>query len=378
MSGVFTSSSPTLIRPNKTTGHVVSALAHALGAPKGHLDQTTFLAFEDALARSERTFCPRIRWCPQCMSDWSTSGREAYFLLIWQLQVVTHCVHHNVALRDTCAACGSNQNGLGMRRDLSTCARCGASLGVLAKAAEPTREAGELLEVVGYFASRLGYRFPRDAVQRLLLHLLDSAWETHEEDFLYRKMGRDRLLHLLSSKQRITLKTALSISHSLDIPLLMLLLGDIRPLTARLPGIAAAPCAPTSTHVRQRIADPSATRRTIVTAIKNVSYSTPLRVLAERVGVSVGALRYRFPDLIEQWVTLFRASCRKRRSAILARCRKVVCRRIRDLQATSPATISGRSLYSQLREETALPEDVLKHEIRRQLSLMARKRSPSC
>ncbi|MBX3727273.1 MAG: TniQ family protein [Xanthomonadales bacterium] len=373
MGGIFTSSSSRFVRPNQTTEYLVRALAHALGVADGHLDQTTFLAFHGALARSERTFAKTLRWCPDCMGL-GASGKPPYFRLVWQLQPVVHCTRHGALLRDACASCGAQQDGVRPRRDLSACVRCSASLSLGSKPASPSREGPELQSVIQYCAEHPGFRFPASGVHRFLEALLDAAWETGKEERLYRMVGRDQLLSLLCRNHPITLKTALSISHALDYPLLGVLKGEIAPYTSSLPGILASPSSAGKALERRRIDDPLAMRRRIARAMGTVSYATPLRALATSLDVSVGALRYRFPDLVEEWVLRFKVSCRQHRRSILSRCREVVRRGIEDLRSACPVALSGRALFRRLRAETGLPEDVLKHEIRRQLDHTAKPR----
>lgn len=374
MTGIFTSSSSRFVRPNQTTEYLVGALAHALGVPEGHLDQTTFLALHGVLARSERTFAKSLRWCPDCMGAGASESTPPYFRLVWQLQPVVHCMRHSTLLRDACASCGGQQDGVRPRRDLSACVRCSAPLSLGSRSASPSREGPELQSVIQYCAEHPGLRFPATGVHRFLEALLDSAWATGEEEQLYRKIGRDQLLSLLSRNHPITLKTALSISHALDYPLLGVLKGEIAPHTFPLPGILASPSSAGTPPERRRIDDPLAMRRRIARAMCTVSYATPLRTLATSLDVSVGALRYRFPDLVEEWVARFKASCRQHRRSILSRCREVVSRAIADLRSVCPVGLSGRAVFRRLRAETGLPEDVLKQEIRRQLDHTANPR----
>lgn len=366
-SGIFTSSSSKFVRPNQTTEFLVVALAHALGLPKGQLDQTTFLAFFGALARPERTFSKSLRWCPECMQGGESPATQPYFRLIWQLQPIMHCTLHNSLLRDSCASCGGHQDSFRPRQDLSSCVRCNAPLALGSKLTSPSREGPELRSVIRFCAEHPGYRFPPMGVHRFLEALLDAAWEREEEECLYQKIGRDYLLRLLSPNHPITLKTALSISHALDYPLLAVLMGEQAPHTSALPGITSSPSHSVPRPERGRIDNPSAMRRKIVHALDAISYLTPLRTLAAGLDVSVGALRYRFPDLIEKWVERFKECCWEHRRSVLSRCREAVRAGIADLRSVGPSAVSGRALFRRLRSETGLPEDVLKQEIRRQL-----------
>lgn len=68
-------------------------------------------------------------WCPECMAEDLSSGREPNFKLVWSAGCVTHCLHHGVALVDRCRVCKSDLRVLSEALAFGKCGDCGSSLG---------------------------------------------------------------------------------------------------------------------------------------------------------------------------------------------------------------------------------------------------------
>lgn len=68
-------------------------------------------------------------WCPVCLETWRLSGQVIYEPLLWQLQVVTHCPVHSVALRSVCPKCGLSMPVLASQTLPGQCSKCQAWLG---------------------------------------------------------------------------------------------------------------------------------------------------------------------------------------------------------------------------------------------------------
>lgn len=68
-------------------------------------------------------------WCPECIADDLSAGREPNFKLLWSSVSVTHCHHHGVALVDRCNSCHADMRVLSETSAFGRCGHCGLSLG---------------------------------------------------------------------------------------------------------------------------------------------------------------------------------------------------------------------------------------------------------
>lgn len=68
-------------------------------------------------------------WCPECVADDLSAGREPNFKLLWSSVCVTHCHQHGVALVDRCKSCHADLRVLSETSAFGRCSDCGLSLG---------------------------------------------------------------------------------------------------------------------------------------------------------------------------------------------------------------------------------------------------------
>ncbi len=78
-------------------------------------------------------------WCPLCYHEWRQAGQRVYTPLLWALQAITVCPHHNQPLHVRCPnqACQASVPFLAARNEIGYCPRCHCWLG----SASPTPDA---------------------------------------------------------------------------------------------------------------------------------------------------------------------------------------------------------------------------------------------
>lgn len=70
-------------------------------------------------------------WCPLCYHEWRQAGQRIYTPLLWALQAITVCPHHNQPLHVRCPdqACQASVPFLALRNEIGYCPRCHGWLG---------------------------------------------------------------------------------------------------------------------------------------------------------------------------------------------------------------------------------------------------------
>jgi uncharacterized protein YneF (UPF0154 family) len=75
------------------------------------------------LQRSKRA------WCPACFNEWARDEGIIYEPLLWAIEVVTVCAHHQQPLSNRCAHCGQQQLPLTPKTHPGYCSKCQSWLG---------------------------------------------------------------------------------------------------------------------------------------------------------------------------------------------------------------------------------------------------------
>jgi TniQ len=97
----------------------------------------TMLPFAEVL--SYRGLIRRKRaWCPMCYEEWRETGRVIYDPLLWALESIEICPHHDRRLEQHCPnpACGATQFQLTPRGQPGYCVWCNRWLGKLERSVE--------------------------------------------------------------------------------------------------------------------------------------------------------------------------------------------------------------------------------------------------
>lgn len=204
--------------------------------------------------------------------------------------------------------------------------------------------------------------FPAGAVNWYVDRVFEDAWASEREVNLWAKLPRDECLRYSAPGEPITLPVARRIAHRLEVPLLELLHSD-RPAVQSF-GFASEAQLPGSMQGRHR---PKAIDRVRLAKQLQAILADPLDlaslpVVAKRLSVSVGAIRYHCPQLAASLVQrreLFRR-------ADAARKRSEARRAVRCALAAWPRTeraMAKKALLRELSSETELPKNLLRVEI---------------
>ncbi len=91
---------------------------------------TSLLSMQGWRLKFNNIFHFSQRWCPGCYSDWRHSGKPIYQPLLWALEPVTVCPHHQRYLQLRCHYCNGLQPFLILDKiQVGCCCMCGAWLG---------------------------------------------------------------------------------------------------------------------------------------------------------------------------------------------------------------------------------------------------------
>lgn len=361
-----------LIRPNRTSERVARSLAEATGRSESGLESATFISLIDALDRAQGTYSPHLRWCTECFRESAAAASPTYFRLVWQLTCVECCDVHGLVLRDRCPSCGSFQGGFGVRSELHFCARCGANLYSAPTMSDVRKNqfapVGDLVE---HIATHPGTRFPRSAISRVIEQLLHEAWEIEAEAELFRLLPRDECVRFANPSEPITLLSAMRIAYWLHLPISQLLLGQLDG-TSRSLLLSAKERLPRqiSHGSRKRIRAPDDFADRLEARIdgSNGEVVPSLRELARDFGVSVGGLRYRYPELLERAASAVRNYRAEMRKAMDQEIRNCVSESVLRSAANGGACLSRKALLRQIRAKSDLPKNRVRHAIAEELS----------
>ena len=361
-----------LIRPNRTTERIARSLAEATGRSESGLEPASFISLVDALDRAQATYSPRLRWCTECFRESAAAASPTYFRLAWQLTCVECCELHGLVLRDRCATCGGFQGGFGMRSELHFCARCGANLYSAPTMSDVRKNqfapVGDLIE---HIATHPGTRFPRSGVSRVIAQLLHEAWEIEAEAELFRLLPRDECVRFANPSEPITLLSAMRIAYWLHLPVSQLLLGRLDG-TSRSLLISANQRLPRqiSHGTRKRICAPEDFDGQINARIDGMSGQMvpSLRQLAREFGVSVGGLRYRYPELLGRAANAFRTYRIEQREAVDQQIRDCVANSVLGPTANGETRLSRKALLREIRAKSGLPKNRVRRAIAEELS----------
>lgn len=356
------------VRPNNATKQLVEIIADATGTM--NLRCGTFLALQEALDRSMRTFVSRVRWCPACMSEFETLGDPGYFKLLWQLQAISHCPTHGLPLRNKCAACGSYQSGMSARGDCTACIRCGNPLsngyGMERRVDSWEANGADLIDLVESIASDVALGYPVGGVRNVLTTIFYKAWADEHESRFWELIPRDECIGIVTGDQPVTLNTARRVAYRLGMRLSDLLAGTVS-MTSEVLDPAWTAVLPEEMHPqkRRRSRDKIKVLEKLRILLSQDEYKNcppALVVVAAHIGVSVGYLHYHFPtvakEVLEQHKVWEENELRRKRlqarSAALA---------FLNEEKYAFEQMSRKNALRVLRAETGLPKNVLREEI---------------
>ena len=355
------------VRPNNTTIETVRILEHVTG--NQFLRSSTFLILLKALDRSSGVYSSYLRWCPACMGEFEAQDDEGYFKLIWQLKAIVHCPIHGALLLDKCPNCGNHQGTFRIRSPSVRCQKCGKSLSEGINNGNLSNswvvEAPDLTELVDLISRNSDLEFPEDGVRKVVSHLFDRAWHNQEEKELWEIIPRDECISIDTGHKPITLTIARRIAYRLGIKLTDLLSGTIDMFGPQLdPSWSNSLPLEIKPKKRRKLHNREQLHESIVKILDEAKAHNPppLRVVAEKIGVSTDCIRYQFPAVAQKIVEKHKhwreaEQVRKRRQA-----RAEAFRYFTD-KSSGGIGRSRKSAYKKIREETGLPKFLLKSEI---------------
>lgn len=99
------------------------------------MESLTLRPFKDVLP-AQGLLRDRLRWCPECYSEWLSEGKPVYSPLIWHLKAVRICPVHKKLLCDWCPSCCGIIPVIPRRLFNGSCPYCETSLGLRSKQQE--------------------------------------------------------------------------------------------------------------------------------------------------------------------------------------------------------------------------------------------------
>lgn len=259
-----------------------------------------------------------------------------------------------------------------MRSELHLCARCGANLYSPPTISEVKKNlfapVGDLVE---HIATHPGVRFPRSGVSRVIEQLLHDAWEIEAEAELFRLLPRDECVRFANASEPITLLSVMRIAFWLHLPVSQLLLGRLGG-TSRSLLLSASERLPRhiSHGPRKRICAPDDIAGQLNDRIDSSGgQGVPsLRQLARELGVSVGGLRYRYPELLDRAVIASRTHRAGQREAVDRQIHDYVADSVSRSASNVGASLSRKALLREIRAKSGLPKNRVRRAIAEEVS----------
>lgn len=247
---------------------------------------------------------------------------------------------------------------------IDLCEQCGNRLD---QVSQPTRKveecAPDLVHLVRAVASEPPAGFPASGSSAVVRTLLDSLKESgacpdhfaHVEVLEISRYAGNRLMSLPMARR---------VAFQLSITLAELFSGDVRGINHVFGFCLLNPLpeslAPSS---RLHLAGEPEMYRALLTVIEQSPLAPSLRQVARQLGVSVGALRYRFPNEAKQIVRAWDRRAQAAAKRQLAKVRNAVWRCIDGWETQGRGPLTKKGVLRVLRTTTDLPKEPLRKEI---------------
>lgn len=219
------------------TGIMASDLADALQylTLKDNLRFLTLVPLAEVLPYNG-LLRPDRAWCPACYETWREKKQIVFEPLLWSIECVKVCLHHQCQLIFECPHCCQNNAPLAWRSRPGYCSRCNGWLGsstTLRGESDPAwskddwdwftwaaNAVGELLAEV----PQLAISFSRDNISRNLRLLVEHLCEGNVADFArHLQMPRNTVWLWCQGKNLPKLSALLRVCYYLRLPLKSLL-----------------------------------------------------------------------------------------------------------------------------------------------------------
>lgn len=290
-----------MVRPTTTSKDIIAMFKHY--TQRDDLRCTTFLALSQLKYRSCTFFSNSIRWCPCCLESDVEKGQAPYLRLVWFLNDVDYCHHHNVFLEHACHHCGSKQSLLGRRVEQSKCCRCKKLLSSKnrpLKSTELLRDVcfRDLIALVSAVSNDPMLEYHPSANLCLLHQIATVVAEIPAENVFWSEMSKDDSLYAALNDGPINLKNLRRIAYRLGISLPRLLAGDMESWIPQLnPEWLTDLPENLRPPKRRKLVDREMVVERLTAVLSSVDNSNPpsLASVARIVGISTGGLEYLHP-----------------------------------------------------------------------------------
>ena len=357
-----------LVRPNRATIMIADLLARY---SRQDLSSAILWVLQGDLGRSSGEVVHGFRWCPECLAEMVSLGRQPYFKLIWHLTAIRACPTHRTPMLNTCEACSASQAGFIKRYAIDRCQLCGKRLTRYRQLpfrfddiTTPWSDISH--DVVRLFADIAATRcqaFPNGGIRQSVKDLFDYYSVRGREQELYDSLSREEILAVLNEDKPVALVTARRLAYRLGLSLFDLLSGnaaytsdvlDVGMFCRLPPGYLEA-------NHRTKLDHRDVLAR-IRYLLQSSEYPPSLKEVARRVEVSVGYIQYRYPviakEVVRQHATYVDETKRKR-----AQYAQRVVLEYFVKEKNGPCPPSRKQAYRVLRAQTGLPKFLLKRSI---------------
>ena len=283
---------------NETSRKLIVVLSDLTKRPD--LAQAT-MSFCAGLISPRKLVSVKQRWCPDCLNELKSTGRELYYQLLWQILSVRSCPQHRRLLASHCPHCQKHFSPLRANTYPGFCPMCHGWLGE-AGDAQPVGEWDQLAAtaVAGLLQERYlvvagsASRFPENMKQLLHGHFAGNIAELTR----FLRVSRSTVVAWIGEKERPSMEYLANVSLKLNVPMAAL-------LSKALPVEVFDP-QPETSHLERPVylaplkVDLYSMRR----ELEHVAHADPpaglsLNAIAKKLGCNQTTLKRRFPELAE-------------------------------------------------------------------------------
>ncbi|MCC1497361.1 hypothetical protein [Alcanivorax sp. 1008] len=305
-----------LLRPAEFS----SAFLHASSIILDDLDleKGTFTPLEDCISIS-CLINPSASWCGDCFLEHLDHGTTPYIRHYWTIRSVKRCLRHGGYLRIVCPHCGSLQDRLVIQESVAHCQSCRKFMAIRGDGGDiPCRENIDEHSIAMMHLCDLvsnGWRANRDVIRDNLLKILRARPFAYSPPHPYKRSDivANDYYNVVSNcrkfianrDRRISVLDILNISESVANISFLEVLTSERPVwqtalklgtTLRLPAYHM-PIRP----VKDRHRDHFGVLHRFKQIASKEGEIHSLKVVAAKLGVSVGYLQYRFPSEVSDY-----------------------------------------------------------------------------
>tara|TARA_R110001599_G_scaffold188143_2_gene382587 strand:- start:349 stop:1638 length:1290 start_codon:yes stop_codon:yes gene_type:complete len=321
---------------------------------------------EKSIGESNGEVCRGFRWCPECFHEMDRLDLDPYFKLIWSMKSVTACPIHRSPFLDECSSCGQSQNTYTRNYPLSKCQSCGEPLWkrkarlCVSDIAYSWENIGvDIVELFRQMSGTDPNSIENNGAYLSLKMLFDYHWEQDVSEYLYRTIGRDRVLALIFKQRNMNLLSARRIAFRLGIPLYDFLIGRAKDVTLTLDHESFCTLPPGYLEVTKKTKrDHRLILKKIKQFVDSCTHPPTLPEVAIAVGVSKGYLEYRHGALVTKLVEkrrVFEAEQRIKNEYLATR--EALAFLLGE--AYVPNTCSKREAFRILRQKTGLSKKLI-------------------